>query len=73
MARVLSLCRCFGEEDTEGAQLTSVQYTECVPRLYAVGGVLECVCLRWATTDGRENESEIAGSVKENDCTVARE
>lgn len=28
------------------------------------------VCLRWATRDGEENESDVGGSVKENDFTV---
>lgn len=73
VARVLLLCRCFVRGDTEGMELAFVQYMECVRPLDAVDEGLACVCLRWATTDGREDEGEIEMCGEGGDCTVAGE
>lgn len=53
--------------------LAFVQYFDCVLALDVVDEKLGCVCLRWTTADCGENEIKLGGSMKENDCTKAKE
>lgn len=73
MRRVLFLCLCFVKRDTEGVELALLQYMQCVPALNAVRETLGCVRLPWATTEGRQDESEVGRSAKDSGCSVARE
>lgn len=73
VAKVLLSCRCSVKRDTEGTELTFVQYMKCITPLDKAGERLGCVCLRRATTDDEENECGVGTALKENDCTVTGE
>lgn len=57
VARVLLLCRCPLKGYTEALKLGTVQYMECVRPLDAVDETLKFLCLRWAATDGENDDS----------------
>lgn len=63
----------FCEERRTGRGMAFVQYMEYAPPLDALVQALECLCLRWAKTDGGDDESEVGRFVKVNDGTVAGE
>lgn len=70
MASVLLLCLSFVKTDTRDEELAFVQYTECAPPLDAVDDALKCACMRWAKSNGGDDESEVRMPVHEDDCTA---
>lgn len=73
MGRVLLLWGYFVMGGREGVKIAFVQYMECVLPWDAMEKALRCVCLRWATTNGPEDEKEVGRFIKETDETVAGE
>lgn len=54
-------------------EMESVRLGKSVPLMDAMDDALGCGCLRCATADGSQNESEVSGFEKENSCIAARE
>lgn len=67
VAKALPSCRCSVNRDAQGVKLALVQYMECLPPLKAVDETLDCVWLRWATTDGGKDENEVGRALDAND------
>lgn len=59
VAKILSLYRCFVNGNAEGAELSFVHCTECVPSLDTVEETSRCVRLRWATEVDEKDESKV--------------
>lgn len=55
--KVPLLFHCVVGRDKEGDEMVVVQFMECVPALDAVDDALESAYLRWASSEGKENDS----------------
>lgn len=68
---LLLFCSAVGG-DTDGGEMASVRFVECVTSLKAVGDVLLCVCLRRSAGEDEENESDVYRLDREDNRTAAR-